>query len=139
MIRKAIIVVLTLAAVGMGGVLVWSMSHPSLFYYSWRGWSVRYLRGIDLRSGPDPTFALHLRGWVANLEYGGSCSFVDVPLWVLFLILAAYPTLAFFRGPLRRWRRRRKGLCRKCSYDLTGNESGVCPECGSPIPVDKQG
>ena len=20
--------------------------------------------------------------------------------------------------------------CRKCSYDLTGNESGVCPECG---------
>ena len=23
------------------------------------------------------------------------------------------------------------GHCSKCGYDLTGNESGVCPECGS--------
>ncbi len=22
--------------------------------------------------------------------------------------------------------------CRGCCYDLTGNESGVCPECGRP-------
>lgn len=27
----------------------------------------------------------------------------------------------------------RPGFCRKCDYDLTGNVSGVCPECGSPI------
>ncbi len=25
--------------------------------------------------------------------------------------------------------------CRHCRYDLTGNESGVCPECGTPIVV----
>lgn len=24
--------------------------------------------------------------------------------------------------------------CRRCRYDLTGNVSGVCPECGTPIP-----
>jgi hypothetical protein len=24
--------------------------------------------------------------------------------------------------------------CGKCAYDLTGNESGVCPECGTSIP-----
>lgn len=24
------------------------------------------------------------------------------------------------------------GHCRHCGYDLTGNESGVCPECGVP-------
>ncbi len=24
------------------------------------------------------------------------------------------------------------GHCRKCGYDLTGNESGTCPECGDP-------
>ena len=23
--------------------------------------------------------------------------------------------------------------CRKCAYDLTGNESGTCPECGERI------
>src|SRR5258706_7642474 len=25
--------------------------------------------------------------------------------------------------------------CRECEYDLTGNASGRCPECGSPIPA----
>ena len=48
-----------------------------------------------------------------------------------FLILAAFALVAFIRGPARRRRRRRKGWCIPCGYDLTGNESGVCPECGS--------
>lgn len=25
------------------------------------------------------------------------------------------------------------GYCGKCGYDLTGNISGVCPECGTPV------
>ena len=25
------------------------------------------------------------------------------------------------------------GYCQDCGYDLTGNTSGVCPECGTPI------
>ncbi len=24
--------------------------------------------------------------------------------------------------------------CQRCQFDLTGNVSGVCPECGTPIP-----
>lgn len=62
--------------------------------------------------------------------------FIRTRTWTVFTIFAAYPAIASFRGPLRRWRRRRKGLCLKCGYDLTGNESGVCPECGSPA-LDK--
>jgi len=27
-----------------------------------------------------------------------------------------------------------KNECRKCGYSLIGNESGTCPECGTPIP-----
>lgn len=27
-------------------------------------------------------------------------------------------------------------FCEKCSYDLTGNASGRCPECGTPVPAD---
>jgi peptidoglycan/LPS O-acetylase OafA/YrhL len=46
-------------------------------------------------------------------------------LWLPLLLFAAYPTIAFIRGPVRRWRRRRKGWCVKCGYDLTGNVSGV--------------
>lgn len=26
--------------------------------------------------------------------------------------------------------------CWHCGYNLTGNISGVCPECGQPIPTD---
>lgn len=29
----------------------------------------------------------------------------------------------------RRWR----GVCEKCEYNLTGNISGKCPECGTPV------
>jgi hypothetical protein len=40
----------------------------------------------------------------------------------------------------RRWIARRsrarvrRGRCRVCAYDLTGNVSGICPECGTEIP-----
>jgi hypothetical protein len=31
---------------------------------------------------------------------------------------------------LKRYLHRESGSCTKCGYDLTGNVSGVCPECG---------
>lgn len=52
-----------------------------------------------------------------------------IPLWIPFLLSAAYPTITLVHGRLRRWRRRRAGQCIKCGYDLTGNVSGRCPEC----------
>lgn len=58
---------------------------------------------------------------------------VGVPLWVPFGLFSAYPCVAFIRGPYRRYRRRKKGLCLKCGYNLTCNVSGVCPECGERI------
>ena len=50
------------------------------------------------------------------------------------VLFAVHPLFALLRGPVRRWERRRRGLCPMCAYDLTGNVSGVCPECGKPIP-----
>ncbi len=29
----------------------------------------------------------------------------------------------------------RPDLCARCDYDLTGNASGRCPECGQPVEV----
>jgi hypothetical protein len=52
------------------------------------------------------------------------------------LLLAAWPVLAFICGPLRRRRRRKKGLCVRCGYNLTGNVSGTCPECGASCGAD---
>lgn len=53
-----------------------------------------------------------------------------VPLWVPFL-LAAIPTVVLF---LRDRRLIPPGHCRMCGYNLTGNTSGVCSECGTRIP-----
>ena len=36
------------------------------------------------------------------------------------------------RRDARRLRRVLRGRCESCDYDLTGNVSGVCPECGVP-------
>ena len=55
------------------------------------------------------------------------------PHWLPTIIFAIYPTIAFIRGPYSRYYRRRKGLCLNCGYNLTGNVSGVCPECGTPL------
>jgi hypothetical protein len=34
------------------------------------------------------------------------------------------------RDLIRRGRRRRRGLCVSCGYDLRGSMNGACPECG---------
>ena len=51
-----------------------------------------------------------------------------VPLWIPFL-LTAIPTIMLWR----RDRGRLAGHCRKCEYDLTGNVTGVCSECGTKV------
>ncbi len=28
------------------------------------------------------------------------------------------------------------GRCQRCGYNLTGNVSGICPECGTPVPAE---
>lgn len=55
------------------------------------------------------------------------------PHWFLALLFSPAP-LVWLLLTLRRHRtarRRRLGRCLACGYDLTGNVSGVCPECGS--------
>ncbi len=55
-----------------------------------------------------------------------------VSLWVPLVLLVIYPCFALMRGPVLRLRRRRNGLCTRCGYNLTGNTSGICPECAEP-------
>jgi hypothetical protein len=59
-----------------------------------------------------------------------TCQFA-VRAWVLVLVFSAYPLNALYRGPLRRWRRRRRGLCHKCGYNLRGLTESRCPECST--------
>jgi uncharacterized paraquat-inducible protein A len=61
------------------------------------------------------------------------------------LVMCVFGFWLRFQFLRREWRaiavneqedRRRRGLCVKCGYDLTGNTSGVCPECGTPLPAE---
>lgn len=45
---------------------------------------------------------------------------LDVPAWVVFVLVSAYPALAFVRGPARRWQRAWYGRCLGCGYSLKG-------------------
>jgi predicted amidophosphoribosyltransferase len=55
------------------------------------------------------------------------------PLWMPFAMVGI-PTAYLW------WRDRRTppGHCPKCGYNLTGNVSGICPECGTPIQAEQR-
>lgn len=79
------------------------------------------------------------RIWLGNQTIGhGPLVEVDgvvvwrAPLWpelVLFSLIPGYQL--FFQ--YRERRRSSVGRCLSCGYNLTGNISGVCPECGGTI------
>ncbi len=58
--------------------------------------------------------------------------YIELPLWFPFVLFSAYPIVRFMRF-LRGDVRTEKGLCHECGYDLTGNVTGVCSECGTRI------
>ncbi len=62
--------------------------------------------------------------WAWRCDLGPNWCFI-FPLWVPLVI-----TLPFGIFALRR-SRMRPGYCATCGYDLKGNVSGVCPECGT--------
>jgi hypothetical protein len=105
-----------------------------------------WLTGDTGGGPPGREWAYALSAWHYK-QYGGP---IEPEAWHLLLVsLAALPTvvgfLVFLAVPIISWRwiiprlirwivvRRTENRCRVCSYDLTGNVSGICPECGSPI------
>ncbi len=80
---------------------------------------------------------VRIRWWFNITRYRGQTAYRRYDGWIYLgtttVVLATYPIIAFIRGPLRRLRRQRRGFCPTCRYDLTGNESGTCPECGERV------
>lgn len=61
-----------------------------------------------------------------------------LPLWFLAAVFSAYPFVSIAGWIRTRRRRLRLPICHRCSYNLTGNVSGVCPECGTAVHRHKE-
>ena len=85
-------------------------------------WAIEYTRFVSHGFFSLPRGRPVVRGWR-----------LDIHLWVVSLVCGAYPLLTLVHGPVRRWRRRRNGQCVRCGYNLFGNETGMCPECGNKL------
>ena len=69
--------------------------------------------------------------FVASVDF--HLTMASVPAWFLAVLFGLLPAARAWRWTRRRGRRA-DGTCRRCGYDLTGNVSGVCPECGEAVP-----
>jgi hypothetical protein len=85
-------------------------------------WRVRTLSRID-----PPVWSPSLGIWHARFH--GRVSAFILPLWIPLALLAT-PTIILWCHDRRRIP---SGHCQTCGYDLTGNVSGICPECGTPV------
>lgn len=57
----------------------------------------------------------------------------DASIWFIIPILCIQvPVIVLFIGALYR-KRTAPGHCQTCGYNLTGNVSGICSECGEPV------
>ncbi len=148
-IGALILVVATFLSIGLGNS--W---HPTVVYNAWRAmvgygiWSgifavasvpvvVLSLRGQRLRRTLIMAFIPPVVvGTGAHLVWHHPFAMVAAPgsLWLMCLITSV-------TSPDRRARLvANQGRCGACAYDLTGNVSGACPECGEAMgPVTTGG
>lgn len=83
-----------------------------------------------------PLLNRHGFGWFINRDDGKSMDTVSsvgitLPDWFIVLLSGVFAT-ACLLPVYRRGRRRKRGLCVGCGYDLRAS-IGRCPECGEPV------
>jgi hypothetical protein len=61
------------------------------------------------------------------------CWYIHLRYWQLILGSGILPAIALMRA-VRSRSQRATNSCHVCSYNLTANTSGVCPECGTGVP-----
>ena len=124
----------------VGTVGLWTLSYwrPIGAHFSSEPGELVYSRRID-----NVTRELTLEWWGFNVQVFGVPVYVDratpmqticliaAPCWKIVLFTAILP--AIWLGTLVRRSSKPVGHCPTCGYNLTGNTSGVCPECWRAI------
>jgi hypothetical protein len=131
-------------------ILAWCASEFRVVSFNWRspagdfhfiafGKGVLDIVAYPAFDSPFPKAGWHLRQssydfprrWLpAKNRLAKGFSIWVVPIWIL-LVLIAIPTVRAFWAASCGCR----GGCSRCGYDLTGNMSGRCPECGQSTDV----
>lgn len=116
--------------------LDWVASSSSRYYVGdgylcWWGYAARTAPGLYVR-GP---------GYGVGMVYGFWWHGIDrfdveyIEIWLGWLVVALMATsgAAAWTDRLLKRALTRASRCSTCGYDLTGNVSGRCPECGTEI------
>jgi hypothetical protein len=109
----------------------WMGIRDGLFYVMWRPLDHNgQYRLMAKRTPFEPD-------WTAlpSLRRAWGAGALKVPLWFP-VPLALIALWALKREEKRRALKSSECRCMKCGYSLVGNVSGVCPECGAPVPAD---
>lgn len=105
----------------------WNFSHSPYVNSVWEGMTPRPGRW---------GFGFHLTRTAGRWRLGGQrICLVYIPIWALVGTTALLPLFQVCRFLLKHCHEA-QGECQHCSYDLTGNTSGVCPECGAAVRSD---
>lgn len=160
------LVMLTLSLCSGGIGLLWpddgfekerEFTHHALYFQSYQGifclvWSSGWPDQSWISSGRSPTplnplivhnlMLFELTNESQTVETNGKRATVhwvgfrsNVLLGPLLPLLIAAGCFWKFRQDVLRWR---VGRCRSCRYCLTGNTSGICPECGTPVARNRE-
>ena len=85
--------------------------------------ALKFPRAIRFTSPTETQMVIWEPGWKSlRLGFGA---------WVPVVVFGLTTYLLWRELVLSRRIRQLANRCRKCGYDLTGNVSGVCPECGA--------
>jgi hypothetical protein len=78
--------------------------------------------------GETPFWSMFRLPYVREFDWTIGSYYLEVPLWLVVSgASAAASVMWLFRRIVP------SGHCNQCGYDLTGNVSGTCPECGLQI------
>lgn len=80
-----------------------------------------------------PSVGLYSRATGWQYFYNVHETMIQISVWHLVVLFALVPALARVHRLRVVARRRSGGLCLACGYDLAGNISATCPECGEEI------
>jgi hypothetical protein len=109
---------------------IWKACYPGSFKLD-RLFLGQWLALMVVYSGPS-LFGFRL--WNPGFNWLGFGFLLSIQTVVGYFVALVFVHLRIVAA-LPEIRKRVGGLCLQCGYDLTGNTSGICPECGTPIPV----